>query len=341
MACRPHHEEQTEATRTIRFGLDGQAYQVYVCDRCAQQLRGTLSPFITRACRQAQAQPGLGTSLPPAPRRLVGAALRRYRENLGLGLQGAARILDCHPSKISRIETGQRGIRPKELRELLTEYGIAAAEQDALAAIARPAADAWWRPYVGVLPGPFTEYLQLEAAAAHIQVYEPHLVPELLQTPGYTTDLDSAELSDPAAPPSAAMAAVTLARQHAIVHERQPELTIVIGEAALRHMPGTAIGRAQLHRLAAVAEGKPGITVQVLASSSGVRSADADTPVTILLLAGAPDLGAVHLPRAGRGGVCLVSPADLAGYAISFLRLAASALTPAESARLLRKLAGK
>jgi transcriptional regulator with XRE-family HTH domain len=57
-------------------------------------------------------------------RRLLGDALRRYRENLGYRLDEAASILECDRSKISRIETGQRGIRAKELRELLTEYGV-------------------------------------------------------------------------------------------------------------------------------------------------------------------------------------------------------------------------
>ena len=61
---------------------------------------------------------------PPVRRRLVGRTLRRYRENLGYSLGDAARILECDASKISRIETGQRGIRGKELRELLGEYGI-------------------------------------------------------------------------------------------------------------------------------------------------------------------------------------------------------------------------
>ena len=37
---------------------------------------------------------------------------------------------DWDRSKISRIETGERGIRAKELRELLTEYGVPATEQD-------------------------------------------------------------------------------------------------------------------------------------------------------------------------------------------------------------------
>jgi len=61
---------------------------------------------------------------PPVRRRLVGSALRRYRENFGLDLEDAARVLDCDRSKISRVETGQRGIRAFELRALLTEYGI-------------------------------------------------------------------------------------------------------------------------------------------------------------------------------------------------------------------------
>ena len=75
---------------------------------------------------------------PPVRRRLLGGALRRYRENLGYALDDAARILECDRSKISRIETGQRGIRPKELRELLTEYGVPDREQAALLAIAQP-----------------------------------------------------------------------------------------------------------------------------------------------------------------------------------------------------------
>ena len=61
---------------------------------------------------------------PPIRRRLVGKALRRHRESSGDTLKDAARFLECDPSKVSRIETGQRGIRSKELRELLDEYGI-------------------------------------------------------------------------------------------------------------------------------------------------------------------------------------------------------------------------
>src|ERR1700730_3922653 len=74
----------------------------------------------------------LMTDAPPVRRRLLGSALRRFREHAGYSLEDAARILECDRSKISRIETGQRGIRPKELRELLVEYGVDEDRSEAL-----------------------------------------------------------------------------------------------------------------------------------------------------------------------------------------------------------------
>ena len=61
--------------------------------------------------------------------------------------------VDCDRSKISRIETGQRGIRNRELRELLTEYGLDNPAQDVLTAIAAPrGSGAWRRAYDDQLP---------------------------------------------------------------------------------------------------------------------------------------------------------------------------------------------
>src|ERR1700679_1266442 len=88
------------------------------------------------------------TGTPPVRRRLLGSALREDRESLGYNLDEAARILECDRSKISRIETGERGIRGKELRELLTEYGVPATEQEALLAVShRGRESGWWLDY--------------------------------------------------------------------------------------------------------------------------------------------------------------------------------------------------
>jgi transcriptional regulator with XRE-family HTH domain len=122
----------------------------------------------------------------PIRRLLLGAALRRYRENLGLTLEDAARVLECDRSKISRIETGQRGIRPKELRELLTEYGVDEQAASALAAIVQAGRRrSWQQHHDDAIPGPYWEYLILEQAASDIFAYDPQHVPDLLQTPDY------------------------------------------------------------------------------------------------------------------------------------------------------------
>jgi transcriptional regulator with XRE-family HTH domain len=102
------------------------------------------------------------TTLPPVRRRLVGAALRRYRQHQGYDLDDAARILDCDRSKISRIETGQRGIRNRELRELLTEYGLDKPAQEVLAAIAASrGTSAWRRACNGQLPDAWLDLMAL------------------------------------------------------------------------------------------------------------------------------------------------------------------------------------
>ena len=279
-------------------------------------------------------------AVPPVRRRLVGGALRRYRENLGYALEDAAQVLACDRSKISRIETGQRGIRAGELRNLLAEYGVDEQAQAALAAIADPhAARGWWRPYADVVPGPLQDYLALEMTASQILIYEAQQVPGLMQTPGYARAVAAADpaLIDGAAVDRAVEA--RLARQRAVLGERRPDITMVIGEAALRQAAGTpAVMRAQLTSLARIARDSGHVTIQVLPSDSGAHAAAGIGSMSILQFADAPGLGVVHLTGVA-GGVCLDGTAELAAYSHAFQQLRAFALQPAASARLLQELA--
>src|SRR5580692_12455061 len=128
--------------------------------------------------RRTARKAGTVTGDPPVRRRVVGGALRRYRENVGYALEDAARVLECDRSKISRIETGQRGIRPKELRELLTEYGVPVSEQLALLTIVgRGSRRGWWDHYTHVLSEAYLDYIIMESAASELMVYEAQLVP--------------------------------------------------------------------------------------------------------------------------------------------------------------------
>jgi transcriptional regulator with XRE-family HTH domain len=278
------------------------------------------------------------TDSPPARRRLLGAALRRYRENMGFGLDDAARVLECDRSKISRIETGQRGIRARDLRDLLTEYGVGESEQGALTAIAHTArSGGWWEEYGDVLTGPFRDYLAMEAAATEILTYDPLQVPELLQTQQYAHAVAAADPSLPAAGTQSRLVQLTLARQQAILSGQQPQITILMGEGALhQQVGGTEVIRAQLRQLTDLGDTLPVITVQVVPFACGAHAGGGSGPMTILRFAAAPGVGVVYL--AGLSGICLVSPPDVASHTTAFEQLKTSALTPAASALLLREM---
>jgi transcriptional regulator with XRE-family HTH domain len=277
---------------------------------------------------------------PPVRRRLVGAALRRYRENLGYTLDEAARILECDRSKISRIETGQRGIRGKELRELLAEYGISDEQRKILAVLADPrGAFGWYREYADALPGAWQDYLILEAAATKISAYEAQQIPALFQTPAYARELAEADPGLADNDPRDRAVAAVLARQSAILGERKPHLHVIIGEAALRQeVGGSDVMEGQLGLLAGISGDSGTVTVQILPFNSGAHAAAGVGSLAMLHFADAPELGIVHLGGA-TGGVCLESQADLAVHARVFEQLKAFALSPAQSALLLRGLA--
>ncbi len=271
-------------------------------------------------------------------RRLVGGALRRYRENLGYTLQDAARVLECDRSKISRVETGQRGIRPKELRELLAEYGVPDPEQAALVAIAsRGGQRGWWHPYADVLPGAYLDYIIMESAASEIMTYEAQVIPDLLQTddyaraiaavePGYATDQHREEVA----------AAKAMRRQVILASGRR--LSVILGEAALRQAVGGAdVMAGQISHLVRLIDDFPGLIVQVLPFSAGAHAAAGSASLAILRFPDAPSLGVVYL-EALSGGVYLESQEDVARYIRAFALLRAAALSAADSMRLLSGL---
>jgi transcriptional regulator with XRE-family HTH domain len=259
---------------------------------------------------------------------------------MGYTLEDAARILECDRSKVSRIETGQRGIRGKELRELLAEYGVADDEQAILELLANPrAGQGWFRYYDDVLRGAWLDYLTLEKAASKIWAYEAQRVPGLLQTPAYARALAEADpsLKDGVLQHNAAEA--TLARQRAILSEGGPGVHLIIGQAALHQQVGSAaVMDEQLSALEKTAEGSGAVAVQVLPFDAGAHAAAGEGSLAILQFDQAPDLGLVHLGAIG-GGVCLEAQNDLGSYTRAFERLRGCALSPRRSALMLRGIA--
>jgi transcriptional regulator with XRE-family HTH domain len=277
-----------------------------------------------------------------ARQRLVGSSLREYRESAGYDLGDAARILECDRSKVSRIETGQRSIRAKELRELLAEYGADAAVEEALVALARPRRDGtgWWTEYASMLRDPYLEFVAAETAASAIIAYAPVQVPELLQVPDYARAAAAADASVPEEWEAAAAAAV-LARQRVTLHQRATRLDVVIGEAVLRQELGDAsVMHAQIAHLAELAGGCRHVTIRLLPFDVGLPSAGGAGGFTVLRFGPVPTLGLVHV-EGPDGGLCPDTPRAAIGYLRAFNHLQAFALSPEYAAQRLLRLASR
>lgn len=280
------------------------------------------------------------TAIPPVRRRLLGAELRRYRQNLGYDLADAARVLECDRSKISRLETGQRGISRRDLRALLTEYGVAEEARSTLEAIGDPRkAHAPWQEYEDVLPEALRDYLTLEAAAAEVLIYESQQVPALLQTADYALAIARTSPQVPSGL-GARLVSALLARQEQVLAPEGPAVSAVVGEAALHQLVGgTAIMRAQLAHLAAISGNRAQVTVQVLPFTAGAHSGIVTGPAEVLGFAQVSGLGVVKLASLS-GGVLLDGHRAVEPYIRALEELRAIALPPDKSARMLRRLAG-
>jgi transcriptional regulator with XRE-family HTH domain len=279
------------------------------------------------------------TGTPALRLRLLGMALRRYREAAGYRPEDAAAVLECDRSKISRIETGQRGIRPKELRELLAEYGVGGQELAFLVAIANPRrASGWWQDYDDVLTGDQRDVLIMESLAAQVWAYHAQQIPVLLQTGEYARAVRDASAFHAVADAGQRPVQAMLARQAAILGAKEPELAVVIAEGALHQQVGGAdVMRGQLTRLAELS-GSSRLSIQVLPFAAGAHPAFDAGGLTILIFAEAPDLGIVHLPGIS-GGRYLEDRDDVARHGIAFSRIRDAALSVPASAAMLRRLA--
>jgi len=127
------------------------------------------------------------TEGPTVLRILLGGQLRRLRDSRGITAQAAAKAIRGSESKISRIELGRNAIREIDVLDLLTFYGVDAAEREQLLNLAEQAnRPGWWHRFNDILPDWFQAYVGMEEAATSIRIYEPQFIPGLLQTPRYT-----------------------------------------------------------------------------------------------------------------------------------------------------------
>ena len=268
---------------------------------------------------------------PTVRRRRLGIELRRLREQAGITIDTVADRSGFSSSKVSRIETGHIGASPRDVRDILAIYGVHGGDADELVQVARQARQkGWWHLYGPILSG---AYIGLEAEATASKAYEVQLVPGLLQTPEYAECVIRAAKPDIHAEELARRVELRMKRQALLTQEEALLLWVVLDEAAIRRVVGSArVMRGQLEHLVR-ATGLPNVTVQVLAFAAGAH-AGMDGTFSILEYTGTPDLDVVFAENAA-GGLFLEKEEELQRYKAIFSELCASALSPEQSAVVL------
>lgn len=272
---------------------------------------------------------------PTVRRRRLGAELRRYREGSGFTIDHVAERLDCSASKISRLETGQTGASPRDVRDMLTLYHVGEAELEDLMEIARETRQrGWWQPYGSVLTG---AYIGFEAAAQLIRSYEAQCMPGLLQTQDYARSLIRAGRNDLSVREVEDRVRVRMARQALLTQDEPVDFRCVLDEAVLlRPVGGWDVMQPQLECLVETTE-LTNVTLQVLPLEVGAHPGMEGSFVLLRFPDKAdPDTAYVTMAT---GGVFQEKADELSRYATIFDRLRDLALSPEESAVLIARMA--
>jgi transcriptional regulator with XRE-family HTH domain len=218
---------------------------------------------------------GAAAGGPTVLRMLLGAQLRKLRENAGISREDAGYEIRASGSKISRLELGRVGFKERDVRDLLTLYAVTdPADRRLLLDLARKAnVPGWWHRYSDLLPGWFQPFLGLESAAATIRAYEAQYVPGLLQTHDYARSVVMIS-HDTAAPDDVdRRVALRMHRQDLLTRGDAPQLWVVIDEAVLRRqIGGPPVMRGQIATLIEATK-LPNVRLQILPFTAGGHAA--------------------------------------------------------------------
>lgn len=269
-------------------------------------------------------------------RRRLAAEMRLHREAANITAEAVAEKLECHPSRISRIEAGSVNVTSRDVRDYLEFCGVKGAELEALVELAKQAKKkGWWQGYQDVLTG---SYVGLEAEAAAIRTFQAQRIPGLLQTDAYVAALartvkptiDEHELER--------RTEARRRRQELLRQEKPPKYWAVIDEAVIRRPVGGAdITRAQFLHIAELAE-QPHIDFQILPFNAGAHAA-LDGTFTMLEFADPRDTPVVYIEGLGNTGLYLEEPEEIEAYTAVFDHARAAAWSPEESLEQLKTAA--
>lgn len=271
-------------------------------------------------------------------RRLAGE-LRALRQAAGLTREDTAEQTNINSATLYRIETAKARPQKRTLLALLDKYGVTdPARRAALVELSKQATQlGWLQAYESELPEEYTTYISFESEARSVRNYESLFVPGLLQTEGYTRAVVTASLPSASEMEVQQRVETRTQRQASITKGDPLKLWVIVDEAVLhREVGGPQVMAEQLRHLADMAA-RPHITFQVLPYKVGAHPG-MHGAFAVMDFPDAADPELVYIENMA-GALYLEKEADVRRYAEMFDQLRAAALNPADSRRLVARLA--
>lgn len=277
---------------------------------------------------------------PTVRRRRLGSELRKLREQKGMTAEEVAARLLVSQSKISRLENGRRSISQRDVRDLCGVYGVEDVRiVDSLMQMAKESRQqGWWHAFGDI---PYSVYIGLETEAASLRVFEPQVVPGLLQTHGYASAVIAGNLPEATPEQVEKRVNVRMRRQERITDlDAQPlRMWAVIDEAALcRKVGDDATMREQLSHLVELSH-LPHLTVQVLPFEVGAHPG-LSGQFAVLEFTDTTDATVVYLEGVN-SDLYLEKDADVQAYSVMYEHLRAQALSPEQTRGFIEEAAGR
>ncbi|MEV4996827.1 helix-turn-helix transcriptional regulator [Streptomyces niveus] len=274
---------------------------------------------------------------PTVRRRRLGQELRRLRELKGMTAEEVAERLLVSQSKISRLENGRRSISQRDVRDLCGVYEVE--DNRIVESLMQMAKDSrqqgWWHAFGDI---PYSVYIGLETDAASLRVYEPQVVPGLLQTRGYAEALITGALPETSPSDVEKRVSVRVRRQERVNAPEQPlRLWAVIDESALRRVVGDKeLMREQLEFLVELSQ-LPHVTVQVLPFEMGAHPGISGH-YAILEFPDATDSSVVYIEGV-TSDLYLEKANDVQKYSVMYEHLRAQALNADQTREFISDIA--
>jgi transcriptional regulator with XRE-family HTH domain len=271
---------------------------------------------------------------PSALRWLVGVELAHYRKQAGLTIAEAAEKSGIGRPKVGHMETGKYVQLPDDVASLMTVFGASPRDVDRLASLAGSAGGrSWVAPWSNIVPDWLRTFVGLEGLAETEFVFEPMVLPGLMQTEEYAQAITEAT-GFVRRDHSERFVSFRLARAMRLTGDDPLYLHAVIGEAALRLNVGTPeIREAQYRHLVALGR-QPNVTIQVLRPDDGPHTANTGHLV-VLDFAQAQSIA--YAERLD-GAVYLQDQDDVRTYKMAVENLQSVALSPAKSLNWIKGL---